>query len=265
MGAGGEDETAHPEAAQAVPQAAAPDTFDKEIDLIDILRRAGEVPAQPGDTDALTQDALTLARHVLEPRNRWSTGASAQVLAQAVERLTQERAEIERELEEVSAENDRNIEALAGPVSAQLKAAQESVERLKAEKHSLAGQTMKVVARGLEMQRERDAAQSRLQKIVETARELQRWFVPGVDYLTHNQTQALINVAAALDAAAPEPTAKWYAFSDWLKEQTMCVVCPGCGFTFSTEHVDDGTMDYTCPVCGATSAQSGEPTESADD
>ena len=28
-----------------------------------------------------------------------------------------------------------------------------------------------------------------------------------------------------------------------------CVVCEGCGFTFSEEHADAGTDEYSCPVC----------------
>ena len=36
-----------------------------------------------------------------------------------------------------------------------------------------------------------------------------------------------------------------------LEAAVVCVVCPGCAFTFDAVHEDDdGSRNYTCPVCG---------------
>lgn len=37
----------------------------------------------------------------------------------------------------------------------------------------------------------------------------------------------------------------------WERVEVVCVVCPGCGFTFDADHTDDNDIGgYSCPECG---------------
>ena len=45
-------------------------------------------------------------------------------------------------------------------------------------------------------------------------------------------------------------------FDTWQTVTEICVVCPGCAFTFDASHtINDDAGGYECPDCGAVSAE----------
>lgn len=55
----------------------------------------------------------------------------------------------------------------------------------------------------------------------------------------------------ALTASLP-----WREHAQWeIHLGMVCVECPGCGFCFGADHVDDASGRYSCPSCGTVESE----------